>query len=507
MFGLDNMDLSRIQFAYTVSVHFIFVPLTIGLSLLMAIMETIYVKTGKEIYKQMVQFWAILFAMNFAMGVATGVPMEFQFGTNWSYYAHYVGDVFGSPLAIEGLMAFFLEATFIGLFFFGWNKLSKVQHATVTWLVFLGSNFSAIWILIANGWMQNPIGAYFNLDTMRMEMDDFWAVVLNPAAQYRFLHTLTASYILGSVFVIGVSSLYLLRGKNIEFAKRSIMVAAVVGIISTIATAIAGDMQGKLVHKTQHAKMAAVEAIWETEEFPAGVTLFALPSQSGEKNFFEVRIPKALGMLVGDEVKGIKDVRKDYESRIRSGLIAYDALNKYKADKTNEQARATFEAHVADLGYALLLFRNLTDITQATDQDIQMAAASSMPKVAPLFFSFRLMVGLGVFFLVFFTTVYVMTIRNTYVKSKFMQYVALWIIPLPWFAIFAGWFVAEYGRQPWVIQDILPTFRAASHLSSATVFSSLLGFFIIYTCLVIVDAILMVKQVKKGPENTNNSAN
>ncbi|MCL2566538.1 MAG: cytochrome ubiquinol oxidase subunit I [Alphaproteobacteria bacterium] len=503
MFGLDNVDLSRIQFAYTVGIHFIFVPLTIGLALLMAIMETIYVKTGKEIYKQMVQFWAILFAMNFAMGVATGVPMEFQFGTNWSYYAHYVGDVFGSPLAIEGLMAFFLEATFIGLFFFGWNKLTKIQHATVTWLVFLGSNFSALWILVANGWMQNPVGSYFNLDTMRMEMDSFGALILNPAAQWRFLHTLTASYILGSVFVIGVSSLYLLRGKNIEFAKRSIMVAAVVGLISTIITAFAGDRQGIIVHQQQPAKMAAIEAIWDTEAYPAGVTLFALPNQEGQKNFFAVRIPAALGLLVGDEVKGVKDVIAENENRIRSGLIAYKSLNEYKADRNNTAARATFEAHVGDLGYALLLFRNLQDISQATDKDIQMAAAGTIPKVAPLFFSFRFMVGLGVLFFVFFTTTYVMMLRNTFVKSKCMQYIALWIMPLPWIAIFLGWFVAEYGRQPWVIQDILPTFRSASHLSAGTVFSSLAGFFIIYTCLVIVDAILMVRQVKKGPENSN----
>jgi cytochrome d ubiquinol oxidase subunit I len=505
MFGLDNIDLSRIQFAYTVGIHFIFVPLTIGLALLMAIMETIYVKTGKEIYKQMVQFWAILFAMNFAMGVATGVPMEFQFGTNWSYYAHYVGDVFGSPLAIEGLMAFFLEATFIGLFFFGWNKLTKIQHATVTWLVFLGSNFSALWILVANGWMQNPVGSYFNLDTMRMEMDSFGALILNPAAQWRFLHTLTASYILGSVFVIGVSSLYLLRKKNIEFAKRSIMIASVVGLISTLITAFAGDRQGIIVQQKQPAKMAAIEAIWDTEEYPAGVTLFALPDQDGQKNLYAVRIPGALGLLVGGKVNGVKEIIAENENRIRSGLIAYNALNEYKSDRTNSAARTTFEAHVGDLGYALLLFRNLQDISKATDKDIQMAAQGTVPKVAPLFFSFRLMVGLGVLFFVFFTATYVMMLKNTFVKSKCMQYIALWMIPLPWIAIFLGWFVAEYGRQPWVIQDILPTFRASSHLSAGTVFSSLAGFFIIYTCLVIVDAILMVRQVKKGPDNSNSN--
>ena len=503
MFGLDNMDLSRIQFAYTVGVHFIFVPLTIGLSFLMAIMETIYVRTGKEIYKNMVKFWGILFAINFAMGVATGVPMEFQFGTNWSYYAHYVGDVFGAPLAIEGLMAFFLEATFIGLFFFGWDKLSKVQHSVVTWLVFIGSNISGLWILVANGWMQNPVGAYFNLDTMRMEMNDFWAVILNPAAQYRFLHTLSASYITGALFVMAVSSYYLLRKRHTEFARRSIMIAAVVGLLSTLVTAYMGHEQGKLVNETQPAKMAAMEGTWETEEYPAGFIVFAIPNKEEQKNYYEVKIPQILGILNGGPVKGIKEVIADNKWRIKSGLIAYDALQQYQMDRSNNNAKALFEKHVGDLGYALLLFRNISDITKATEADINFAAINSIPKVTPLFYSFRLMVALGVLFLGYFFVVYVMAIKNTYVQSRFMQYASMFMLPLPWVAIFLGWVVAEYGRQPWVIQDILPTFKAASHLSASTVFSSLMGFFIIYTSLIIVDAILMVKQIKKGPENVN----
>jgi cytochrome d ubiquinol oxidase subunit I len=503
VFGLDNIDLSRIQFAYTVGIHFIFVPLTIGLSFLMAIMETIYVRTGKEIYKNMVKFWGILFAINFAMGVATGVPMEFQFGTNWSYYSHYVGDVFGAPLAIEGLMAFFLEATFIGLFFFGWDKLTKVQHSIVTWLVFIGSNISGLWILVANGWMQNPVGAYFNLDTMRMEMNDFWAVILNPAAQYRFLHTLTASYITGAIFVIAVSSFYLLKKRHTEFARRSIMIASIVGLLSTLVTAYMGHEQGKLVNETQPAKMAAMEGEWETEAYPAGFVLFALPSQKDQKNYYEVKIPKILGIINGGEVKGVKEVIADNKWRIKSGLIAYDALNQYKEDRNNIQAKALFEKHVGDLGYALLLFRNLPDITKATDFDIAFAAENSIPKVAPMFFSFRIMVGLGMLFLGYFFVVYVMAIKNTYVQSRFMQISSLFILPLPWLAIFLGWTVAEYGRQPWVIQDILPTFKAVSHLSAGTVFSSLAGFFIIYTSLIIVDAILMVRQIKKGPENVD----
>ncbi len=503
MFGLDNVELSRIQFAYTIGIHFIFVPITIGVSFAMAIMETIYVKTGKEIYKDMVKFWGVLFAINFAMGVATGIPMEFQFGTNWSYYAHYVGDVFGAPLAIEGLMAFFLEATFVGLFFFGWTKLTKVQHAVVTWLVFLGSNFSGLWILIANGWMQNPVGSYFNIDTMRMEMNDFWVLVFNPAAQYRFLHTLTASYILGAVFILAISSYYLLRGRNIEFARRSVMVASIIGILSTILTAVMGDLQGKLINKIQPSKMAAIEAKWETDPYPADFVLFAIPSQQDMKNYYEVKIPKVLGIVNQGEVKGVKEVISINEGRIRSGLIAHNALNAYKSDRNNLKAKELFNKHVKDLGYALLLFRNMTDISKATDAQIKFAALNSVPKVAPLFFGFRIMVGLGVLFLFYFIIVFFMCRRDTFVKSKLMQIVSVLILPLPWVAIFTGWFVAEYGRQPWVIQDILPTFKAASKLSASSVMSSLAGFFIIYSILVMVDGILMIRQIRKGPENKN----
>ncbi len=226
MIDMNVVELSRLQFGLTAMYHFLFVPLTLGLSLLLGIMESVYVMTGREVWKQMTKFWGTLFGINFAMGVATGITMEFQFGTNWAYYSHYVGDVFGAPLAIEGLMAFFLEATFIGLFFFGWDKLSKVGHLAVTWLVALGSNLSALWILIANGWMQHPVGARFNPDTMRMEVTDFMAVIFNPVAQAKFVHTVSAGYVTGSVFVLAVSAWYLLRGRHVAIAKRSMTVAA-----------------------------------------------------------------------------------------------------------------------------------------------------------------------------------------------------------------------------------------------------------------------------------------
>jgi cytochrome d ubiquinol oxidase subunit I len=505
MFGLESIDLSRIQFAYTVMVHFLFVPLTLGLSLLMALMESIYVKTKNPIYKDMTKFWGVLFAINFAMGVATGIPMEFQFGTNWSYYAHYVGDIFGAPLAIEGAMAFFLEGTFIGLFFFGWDKLSPKKHLMATWLLFLGTNFSGLWILVANGWMQFPTGAYFNLDTMRMEMLGFFDVIFNPAAQWRFLHTLTSAYILASLFVIAVSSYYLLKGRNIAFAKRSVLLAAFVGVVATIITAYAGHSQGQLVSEVQPAKFVAMEGNWEKEEYPQHFTLFAIPLQKEQKNIFEIQIPYALGLVNGENILSAKEVIAINEGRIKSGIIAYKALQEYKKDKSNQESKDLFEKHVKDLGYALLLNKVSKDIINATEAEIKEAAILTIPNVLPVFFAFRLMVGMGILFLLFFVVVFIKARNNTFATSKFWQVSSLILLPLPWLAIQLGWFVAEYGRQPWVIQDILPTFKGASNLPAAHVAGSLIGFFVIYTVLIIVDVILMVRQVKKGPDLAKNT--
>jgi len=248
------VDISRLQFAFTALVHFLFVPLTLGLSLLLVVMETLYVKTGKQIYKDMTQFWGKLFAINFAMGVVTGLTMEFQFGSNWAYYSHYVGDIFGVALAIEGLMAFFLESTFIGLFFFGWDKLRRGQHLMVTVLVALGSNLSALWILIANGWMQHPVGTVFNPETMRMELESFSAMLFNPMAQVKFLHTLSAGYLTGAVFVMGISAWYLLKGRDLEFARRSFTVAAAVGTVVSITVVMLGDESGYHVAEYQAGK-------------------------------------------------------------------------------------------------------------------------------------------------------------------------------------------------------------------------------------------------------------
>ena len=277
------VELSRLQFAMTAMYHFLFVPLTLGLSILVAIMETVYVMTNRPIWRQMTKFWGMLFGINFVLGVATGITMEFQFGMNWSYYSHYVGDIFGAPLAIEGLMAFFLEATFVGLFFFGWDKLSKVQHMVVAWLVAIGSNFSALWILIANGWMQNPVGAAFNPETMRMEMTSFFDVVFNEVAQAKFVHTVSAGYVTASVFVLGVSALYLLKDRHKDLARRSIAVASAFGLASALSVVVLGDESGYSASHTQKMKLAAIEAMWETHEAPAPFTAIGFPDKEARE--------------------------------------------------------------------------------------------------------------------------------------------------------------------------------------------------------------------------------
>src|SRR5580698_599328 len=308
---MDIVELSRLQFAITALYHFLFVPLTLGLSILLGIMETVYVMSGRAIWRDMVKFWGTLFGINFAMGVATGLTMEFQFGTNWAYYSHYVGDVFGTPLALEGLMAFFLEATFVGLFFFAWDRLSSIQNLIATWALALGTNFSALWILIANGWMQYPVGARFNADTMRMEATDFMTILFNPVAQAKFVHTVSAGYVTGSVFVLAISAWYLLRGRNIEFAKRSMTVAASFGLASALSVVVLGDESGYTAGQNQKMKIAAIEAMWNTEPAPASFTLFGLPDLKTRTTQLEVKIPWVLGLIatrsVSTPMPGISD--------------------------------------------------------------------------------------------------------------------------------------------------------------------------------------------------------
>src|SRR5579872_4759485 len=332
MSELDVVALSRLQFALTAMYHFLFVPLTIGLSVLLAIMESVYVMTGRVIWRDMTKYWGLLFGINFAMGVATGITMEFQFGTNWAYYAHYVGDIFGAPLAIEGLMAFFLEATFVGLFFFGWDRLSRVGHLVVTLLLALGANLSALWILVANGWMQNPVGAHFNPQSMRMEVTSFFDVLFNPVAQAKFVHTVSAGYVTGAVFVMGVSAYFLLRGRASAFAKRSMTVAASFGLASALSVVVLGDESGYTASENQKMKIAAIEAMWKTEPAPASFTLFGIPDFANRRTDYDVKVPWMLGLIatrsIDKTLPGIKELVGQAEQRIRNGLIAYDALGK-----------------------------------------------------------------------------------------------------------------------------------------------------------------------------------
>jgi cytochrome bd ubiquinol oxidase subunit I len=501
---MDIVQLSRLQFGLTAMYHFLFVPLTLGLSVLLAIMESIYVTTGRSVWRDMVRFWSVLFGINFAMGVATGITMEFEFGTNWAYYAHYVGDIFGAPLAIEGLMAFFLEATFIGLFFFGWNRLSGVQHLAVTCLMALGTNLSALWILIANGWMQYPVGAHFNIATMRMEVTDFIAVVFNPVAQAKFVHTVSAGYVTGSMFVLSISAFYLLRRRHRGIAIRSMTVAASFGLASALSVVVLGDESGYLAGMNQKMKIAAIEAMWQTEPAPASFTVIGIPNIATHQTEYAVRIPWVLGMIatrsLDGQVEGIGSLVSEGEQRIHSGMIAYGAMDMLRMHPTDPAAREQFDAHVQDLGYALLLKRYTPNVTDATADQITAAADDTIPPVMPLFYGFRIMVGLGFYFIALFGTMFVLASRRMLERYRWLLHVCLWSLPLPWIAAELGWVVAEVGRQPWTIDGVLPTFLSVSSVPVSNVWISLAGFVLFYSVLAVVELFLMVRAIRQGPD-------
>jgi cytochrome d ubiquinol oxidase subunit I len=383
MFSSEVVELSRLQFGITALYHFLFVPLTLGLSWLLVIMEAVYVMTGKTIYKDMTRFWGKLFGINFAMGVTTGLTMEFQFGTNWSYYSHYVGDIFGVPLAVEGLMAFFLEWTFVGLFFFGWDRLSRVKHLIVTFLVALGSNLSALWILVANGWMNNPVGAQFNYQTVRMELVSIFEVLANPVAQVKFVHTVSAGYVTASMFVLGVSAWYLLKKRDTDFALRSFAIAAGFGLASTLCVSVLGDESGYRTGEVQQVKLAAIESEWETVPAPASFTLFGIPNQKEERTDYAIRIPYALGLIatrsIDEPVAGLKELMAINETRIRNGMLAYGAPQKLKTGDKDHETRATFDAYKNDLGYGLLLKQFAPNVVDATPEQIKAASKKTIP--------------------------------------------------------------------------------------------------------------------------------
>ena len=499
------IELSRWQFALTAMYHFIFVPLTLGMAWILFIMESVYVMTGKEIYKDMTRFWGKLFGINFALGVTTGLTMEFQFGLNWSFYSHYVGDIFGAPLAIEGLMAFFLESTFVGLFFFGWDKMKKQTHLLVTLMVALGSNISALWILVANGWMAYPIGAHFNYQTLRMELTSFYDLFFNPVSQVKFVHTVGAGYVTAAMFVLAVSSYYILRGRDLAFARRSFAVAVGFGLASILSVIVLGDQSGFVTGEVQKVKLAAMEAEWETEPPPAGFTVFGMPDQEEQRTRGEVKIPWLGGIIVtrslDTPVIGVKDLIAEGRRRIESGMVAYAMLEKMRAGDRSDTARIQFEQHKDDLGYGLLLKRFTSNIVDATDAQIARAAKDTIPDVALMFWTFRIMVGLGFWMLGLIAVSFYYCARRLFYKKRWLLWLLVFNLPVPWIAAEMGWFVAEYGRQPWTIGEVLPTYLSASSLNMSDVIGSLIGLVVFYTVLLAVELFLMVKFVRLGPSS------
>jgi len=501
------VDWSRWQFALTALYHWLFVPLTLGLSVIIAIMETLYVKTGNPEWKRITKFWMSLFGINFAIGVATGIILEFEFGTNWSNYSWFVGDIFGAPLAIEGIMAFFMESTFIAIMFFGWNKVSKKTHLVSSWLVAIGSNLSALWILVANAWMQNPVGMKFNPDTVRNEMENFWEIVLSPVAVSKFLHTVTSGYVLASLFVIGISAWYLLKKKNINLAKRSIVVAATFGLLSSLYLLGTGDSSAKSVAKYQPMKLAAMEGLYHgTTRAPlilAGILSNKNVENKEEDDFIiDLQIPVGLSILAfGDMdafVPGIYDLvhgNKEhniisYEEKIAIGKKSIDALSDYrKAKKSGDIEKATsslkiFEDNYKYFGFGYYFGHDPHEL---------------IPNVKITFYAFHIMVGLGTYFIAFFALMLFLTLKNRIIDKKLVLWTAVWTIPLGYIAQETGWIVAEVGRQPWVIQNLMPTIAAVSKIDTSSVMVTFMLFTVVFTLLLIAEIKIMLRAIKDGP--------
>ena len=501
------VELSRVQFAATALYHFLFVPLTLGLSFFLAAAETVYVTTGKAIYKDMVDFWGKLFLINFALGVATGLTMEFEFGTNWSFYSGFVGDIFGAPLAIEGLMAFFMESTFVGLMVFGWKRLTKMQHLIVTYLVAIGSNLSALWILIANSFMQDPQGAKFNPVTMRMELASFGDLIFSHDAQAKFVHTSIAGYVTASIFVVGISAWYMYRGRHVDLAKRSFRMGSLFGVLATAGVITLGDALGFVGGQAQPSKLAAMEAMWKTEPAPAPFNVIAWPSQSQKANRFEIQVPYVLTPLLThtmtQTVPGVDQIVAGNVKRIEDGIPAVEALKVLSSDPTNAPALAQFDAHQKDLGYGFLVKRYAPDqdVSKATSADIQKAAWDTIPDVFSMFWTFRLMVGMGLLMLAFFVLSVIFSIRGYIMRQRWFLKIAPWMIPVPFVACEMGWLTAEIGRQPWTVFGLLPTWMSASSHSVGYMVFSLVGFVTLYSIFIAIEMYLMVKFIRKGPEN------
>lgn len=490
---MDVISWSRLQFAMTAAYHWLFVPLTLGLAMAMAIMETLYVVKKDEYWKKASQFWMKLFAINFAVGIATGIILEFEFGTNWSNYSWFVGDIFGAPLAIEGILAFFMEATFFAVMFFGWDKVSKRFHLISTWMTGIGASISAYWILVANGWMQNPVGTTFNPDTVRSEMasvEAFWEVISNPVAVSKFFHSVTSGWVTGGVFVVAVSCGYLLKKRNILFAKRSIYVGAFVGLLGTFAVMLSGDASGVHAAKYQPMKLAAAEGL---ENGGNGAPFSIVPG---------IEIPNMLSILathsVDGYVPGINDIINGYTNnegivipsvaqKMEMGKAALDALAKYRMLKDTDpvaaaQAREVLESNFKYMGYGYL--ESPTDV---------------IPLVGIVYWSFRLMIGLGSFIGLVLLLVLWFNYKNNLEYKKWLQYAALLCIPLVYICGECGWIVAEVGRQPWTIQDLLPVNVAVSGTNSAEVITTFFIFLGIFALFLLIEIRIMINAIKKGP--------
>lgn len=508
------VEWSRLQFALTAMFHWIFVPLTLGLSFMIAIMHTLYYRTGSEFWKKTTKFWMTIFGINFAIGVATGIILEFEFGTNWSNYSWFVGDIFGAPLAIEGILAFFMESTFIAVMFFGWNKVSKRFHLTSSWLTAFGANLSALWILVANGWMQYPAGMKFNPDTARNEMINFWDVLFSPVAINKFFHTVTSAYILAAIVVIGISAWFLLKNREKDFAKRSIIIAAVFGLLSSAAVLWTGDGSAYQVAQKQPMKLAAMEGLYKGRE-GAGLSVIGMltPGKRHDDNksnfIFNIQVPGLLSFLgyrdfnafvpgINDIIEGgyeytdengQKQIALSVSEKIERGKLAKKALADYKTAKENGDAIALADAKQRlDTNFAYFGYGYLS------------SPDSVVPNVPLTFYSFRIMVGLGVFFIFIFIMALWGAFKNKLEGKRWLLRMFLWSIPLVYIASQCGWIVAELGRQPWTIQDLMPTNAAVSNISAGAVMTTFFLFFALFTVLLIAEIKIMLSQIKKGPK-------
>ncbi len=511
---LSLVDWSRAQFALTAIYHWLFVPLTLGLSFIVAIMETVYYRTGSEEWRRMTKFWMTLFGINFAIGVATGIILEFEFGTNWSNYSWFVGDIFGAPLAVEGILAFFLESTFVAVMFFGWNKVSRKFHLVSTWLVAVGANLSALWILVANAWMQNPLGMEFNPDTARNEMVNFWEVLFNEVAVDKFLHTISSGFLLGSMFVMGISAWYLLRGRESFLAKRSMLIAGIFGLSSSLLVALTGDTSARTLAKVQPVKFAAFEALYKGTEnaglVVAGVLKDSEIELGGKKTkdfIFRFEIPGFLSVMTGGNsdtfVPGLNDLIDGNQERnlmpvsekMERGRHARSVLFDYKKAKEEndpvkiESLRKLFsdkdfnDNYFSYFGYASLK-----------------EPGDAIPDVSVAFYSFHIMVMLGFFFIFLFSLALFLLFRGIIGKQRWFLWIALFSIPLPYIASELGWVLAEMGRQPWIIQDLMPVSAAVSQISTGLVMTTFILFAVLFTVLLVAEVSIMVRQIKTGPK-------